>query len=106
VLAVSSVLVVLVPSMIAQFSYRYGLPLLVLLPPAGAAAADIGLDALLARRAYGRRWHRGPQSKQAEASAGTAVQVGAASPGGDALRAGQPAAPNGDRAHERDLRSR
>ena len=37
--------------MFAQFSYRYGLPLLMLLPPAGAAAADIGLDALLARRA-------------------------------------------------------
>jgi hypothetical protein len=57
VLAVSSVLVVLTPSMIAQFSYRYGLPLLVLLPPAGAAAADIGLDAL-ARRRHGRRLPR------------------------------------------------
>lgn len=45
-LAVSGVLIVLIASMVAQFSYRYGLPLLVLLPPAGAAAADIGLDAL------------------------------------------------------------
>lgn len=50
VLAVSAVLVVLFPSMFAQFSYRYGLPLLVLLPPAGAAAADVGLDALFAWR--------------------------------------------------------
>jgi hypothetical protein len=58
VLAVSSVVVILVPSMIAQFSYRYGLPLLVLLPPAGAAAADIGLEALLARRPHGRRLPR------------------------------------------------
>jgi hypothetical protein len=55
-LALSSVLVVLSPSMFAQFSYRYGLPLLVLLPPAGAAAAEIGLDALRARR--GPRWRR------------------------------------------------
>jgi hypothetical protein len=106
VLAVSSVLVVLVPSMVAQFSYRYGLPLLVLLPPAGAAAADIGLDALLARRAYARRWHRGAQSTEGKASAGTAVQVGAASRAGDGLPAGQRGAHNGDGAHERDLRSR
>src|SRR5581483_10276461 len=50
VLAVSAVLVVLSSSVFAQFSYRYGLPLLVLLPPAGAVAADIGLDAIRARR--------------------------------------------------------
>jgi hypothetical protein len=50
VLAVSAVLVILSSSVFAQFSYRYGLPLLVLLPPAGAVAADIGLDAIRARR--------------------------------------------------------
>lgn len=58
VLAVSSVVVILTPSMIAQFSYRYGLPLLVLLPPAGALAADVGLDAL-ARSRLGRRLSAG-----------------------------------------------
>jgi hypothetical protein len=63
VLAVSSILVVLVPSMIAQFSYRYGLPLLVLLGPAGATAADIGLDALRSRRLFGRRSETASESE-------------------------------------------
>jgi hypothetical protein len=48
-LAVSALAVVLVPSLTVGFSYRYGLPLLVLLPPAAAAAADLGLDALARR---------------------------------------------------------
>jgi 4-amino-4-deoxy-L-arabinose transferase-like glycosyltransferase len=50
VLAVSSVAVVLVPSLTVGFSYRYGLPLLVLLPPAAAAAAEVGTAALARRR--------------------------------------------------------
>jgi hypothetical protein len=81
VLAVSSVLVVLVPSMIAQFSYRYGLSLLVLLPPAGAAAADIGLEALSARRPYGRR-RRATDSSQGRVSGRTAVPATAVSHAG------------------------
>ncbi len=44
VLAVSAVALVLIPSLTVGFSYRYGLPLLVLLPPAAAAAAQLGLD--------------------------------------------------------------
>ncbi|MGN6169467.1 MAG: hypothetical protein ACTHQQ_15045 [Solirubrobacteraceae bacterium] len=63
VLAVSAVLVVLSSSMFAQFSYRYGLPLLVLLPPAGAAAADIGLDALRARGWRVPRRRRGSEDR-------------------------------------------
>lgn len=50
VLTAAAVAVVLSPSLIWGFSYRYGLPLLVLLPPAGAWAADIGLDAVARRR--------------------------------------------------------
>jgi hypothetical protein len=50
VLAVSAVAVLLTPSLGLGFSYRYGLPLLVLLPPAGAAAGDVALDALTRRR--------------------------------------------------------
>lgn len=53
VLAASAIVVVVAPSMFAQFSYRYGLPLLVLLPPAGAVAADIGLETLANRRMLG-----------------------------------------------------
>ncbi len=50
VLAASSLVLVLSPSLTVGFSYRYGLPLLVLLPPAGVVAADIGIDALIRRR--------------------------------------------------------
>jgi hypothetical protein len=50
VLAASSLVLVLMPSLTVGFSYRYGLPLLVLLPPAGVVAADIGIDALMRRR--------------------------------------------------------
>jgi hypothetical protein len=54
VLASTAVGVLLSPSLIWGFSYRYGLPLLVLLPPAGAVAADLGLDAVARRRLGGR----------------------------------------------------
>jgi hypothetical protein len=50
VLAVSGLAVVVTPSLGLGFSYRYGLPLLVLLPPAGAVGADIALGALARRR--------------------------------------------------------
>ncbi len=56
--AIGGFLVVLVPSMTAAFSYRLGIPLLILLPPAGIIGADLGLDALRARasiRAASRR---------------------------------------------------
>jgi hypothetical protein len=46
VLGVSGLSVAVFPSLVLGFSYRFGLPLLVLLPPAGIIAADIGLDAL------------------------------------------------------------
>jgi hypothetical protein len=91
VLGVSSVLVVLSPSIIAQFSYRYGLALLVLLPPAGAAAVEIGFEALRARRPYGWRPHRPTKVKEGTAPARTVVPVGAVS-------RSEPTAPNGDEA--------
>lgn len=53
VLGISAVLLTLSPSLAWGFSYRYGLPLLVVLPPAGAVAADLALDRL-ARRLRGR----------------------------------------------------
>ncbi len=63
VLGASAVLLVLLPSLTVQFSYRYGLPLLVLLPPAGALALDLGLDAL-ARRRRARTGLRAPVPAQ------------------------------------------
>jgi hypothetical protein len=53
VLATSAVVLLLSPSLIWGFSYRYELPLLVLCPPAGAVAADLALDALARRRVGG-----------------------------------------------------
>ena len=61
VLGVSALVLLLSPSLIWGFSYRYGLPLLVTLPPAGAAAADLALDRL-ARRRLGDRGPVGAQS--------------------------------------------
>jgi hypothetical protein len=61
-LAATTVLLVLGPSLIWGFSYRYGLPLLVVCVPAGAVAADIALDALARRlggRGLGRALERG-----------------------------------------------
>lgn len=112
VLGVSAVLVILSSSLFVQFSYRYGLPLLVLLPPAGAAAADIGLDALRARRGRGWQLFRGSATKEETIPPGAPVSVGAASPaaggvGGGGMSAGERAAPNGDGAvpdSERGLR--
>jgi Dolichyl-phosphate-mannose-protein mannosyltransferase len=54
VLAASAVVLLLSPSLIWGFSYRYELPLLVVCPPAGAVAVDLALDALARRRAGGR----------------------------------------------------
>jgi hypothetical protein len=54
VLGATAVGVLLSPSLIWGFSYRYGLPLLVLLPPAGAVAADLAVDAVARRRLGGR----------------------------------------------------
>lgn len=53
VFATTAFLLVLGPSLIWGFSYRYGLPLLVVCPPAGAVAADLALDAV-GRRLGGR----------------------------------------------------
>jgi hypothetical protein len=53
VLASSAIVVLLSPSLIWGFSYRYVLPLLVLCPPAGAVAADLALDALARQRRLG-----------------------------------------------------
>ena len=55
VLALTALAVLLSPSLIWGFSYRYDIPLLILLPPAGALAADFGLDAVARRRVAGRR---------------------------------------------------
>jgi hypothetical protein len=54
VLAGAGVALVMTPSLAAGFSYRYGIPLLVVLPPAGILAADIGLDSLRARIGHRR----------------------------------------------------
>jgi hypothetical protein len=54
VFAATAVGVLLSPSLIWGFSYRYGIPLVILLPPAGAVAADLGLDAVARRRAGDR----------------------------------------------------
>ncbi len=54
VFGATAFLVLLTPSLIWGFSYRYELPLLVLLPPAGAVAADFALDAVAGRRLGGR----------------------------------------------------
>jgi hypothetical protein len=59
VLGLTALAVLLSPSLIWGFSYRYDIPLLVLLPPAGALAADFGVDAL-ARRRVGGRGRLGP----------------------------------------------
>ncbi len=53
-LAATAVVLVLGPSLIWGFSYRYGLPLLVVCPPAGAVAADLALDLVARRRVGGR----------------------------------------------------
>jgi hypothetical protein len=53
-LALTALAVLLSPSQIWGFSYRYDIPLLILLPPAGALAADFGLDAVARRRVGGR----------------------------------------------------
>jgi hypothetical protein len=63
VLAACAVVLLLSPSLIWGFSYRYGLPLLVLLPPAGAVAADLALDAG-ARRRLGGRGHIGARGRR------------------------------------------
>jgi hypothetical protein len=54
VLGTTAVVLLLSPSLIWGFSYRYEIPLLVLCPPAGAVAADLALDALARRRVSGR----------------------------------------------------
>lgn len=55
VLAISALALIVTPSATSGFSYRYQLPLLVLLPPAGALAADLVGDALRRGRARYRR---------------------------------------------------
>ncbi|MGI8697349.1 MAG: hypothetical protein ACR2JQ_12020 [Mycobacteriales bacterium] len=50
VFALTGLALVLSPSLAAGFSYRYGLPLLVTLPVAGAVALDITLNAVTPRR--------------------------------------------------------
>jgi hypothetical protein len=66
-LALSALVVLLSPSVSEGFSYRYGLPLLVLLPPAGLLAADVGLDALV------HRWRRRSRARspQRDGAGGT-----------------------------------
>jgi hypothetical protein len=59
-LAASGLVLLLTPSLAAGFSYRYALPVLVLLPPAGALAADLGLDALTSRLGRMGAGRRGP----------------------------------------------
>ncbi|MGH9103435.1 MAG: hypothetical protein ACRDYD_10730, partial [Acidimicrobiales bacterium] len=49
VLAVSGLALAVGPSLTVGFSYRYQIPLLMLLPPAGAIALDVALVALSAR---------------------------------------------------------
>jgi hypothetical protein len=71
-LAVSGLALVVTPSATTGFIYRYLLPLLVLLPPAGALAADIAGDAL--GRIRGR--HRRPMSPEYPRSGHESADVG------------------------------
>lgn len=60
-LALAGLVTVLGSSATAGFSYRYGLTMLVLLPPAGVLAADVAIDAAA------RRWKRyrsGPSARR------------------------------------------
>ncbi|HVX44303.1 MAG TPA: hypothetical protein VHC49_10475 [Mycobacteriales bacterium] len=50
VFGATGLLLALGPSLTTGFSYRYGIPLIVTLPPAGAVALEVGLRALAARR--------------------------------------------------------
>lgn len=76
VFATGGFLIVFASSMTAAFSYRYGIPLLILLPPGGIIGADLGLDALLARirqrHVAPANWQEAPrQGIPAEAYSGT-----------------------------------
>jgi hypothetical protein len=73
VFAVSGFVIVLVPSFAVAFSYRYGLPLLILLPPAGVIGFDVGLDRVL-------RPKREPLSDGPPSDQDTAGQQSHASP--------------------------
>jgi hypothetical protein len=53
-LALTGLTLAVGPSATVGFSYRYQLPLLVLLPPAGVLAADVAADALVRIRERGR----------------------------------------------------
>jgi hypothetical protein len=72
VLSATAILLLLSPSLIWGFSYRYELPLLVVCPPAGALAADLALDALARRRRgrgpNGARAHREDELRRSSAA--------------------------------------
>jgi hypothetical protein len=88
VLAASAAVLLLSPSLIWGFSYRYGLPLLVVLPSAGAVAADLGFDAMARRRLGGRGSVGARSRREAELRRSTA----AATPPSDRTAATTPAA--------------
>jgi hypothetical protein len=72
-LAVGGLAMAVTPSATTGFSYRYQLPLLVLLPPAGVLAADIAADAR--RRIRERRRRPVDRSEAAERLAGPEVDL-------------------------------
>ncbi|MBV9413718.1 MAG: hypothetical protein JO363_01955 [Solirubrobacterales bacterium] len=73
VLALTALAVLLSPSLIWGFSYRYDIPLLILLPPAGALSADFGLGALGRRRVGDRGPVGGREGKLPRSSTPTSA---------------------------------
>ncbi|MGH9067133.1 MAG: hypothetical protein ACRD0J_06550, partial [Acidimicrobiales bacterium] len=95
VLAASGLVLVAVPSLITGFSYRYGLPLLILLPPAGMIAADIGTDALLGDTSAGPTSTGSPTTRRSPPPAVKALD--ASSPAGDGYSLRDDRRPRDDR---------
>ena len=87
VLSATAVLLVLGPSLVWGFSYRYGLPLLVVLPPAGAIAADLALDSVGRRRGG-----RGPIGARVPQEDELGRSIAAPTPASDQAAATIPAA--------------
>jgi hypothetical protein len=70
VMALAGVTLIVEPVMTLGFSYRYGLPLLALLPPAAVIGIDLALDALGRARAGRRSLAMHPGSSPASAADG------------------------------------
>lgn len=68
--ATAGLLIVFLPSLIAAFSYRSEIPLLVLLPPAGIIGADLATDALLTKVRHSKPAWAGRRASRRQGPAG------------------------------------